>query len=66
MENDELKLLPYEVMETELGGVKVYEMAMHCRVKDTKTEWQEYLEQTPDHVTIVHDMFEKLGFDPEG
>ena len=66
MENEELKQLLYEALETELGGVKVYEMAIQCAVnEDLKTEWQEYLEQTTNHVTVVRDMFEKLGLDPE-
>jgi rubrerythrin len=53
-------------LETELGGVKVYEQAIQCAVnEDLKTEWEEYLEQTTNHVKIVRDMFEKLGLDPE-
>jgi ferritin-like metal-binding protein YciE len=66
MENEELKQLLYEALETELGGVKVYEMAIQCAVnEDLKTEWEEYLEQTTNHVEIVRDLFEKLGIDPE-
>ena len=66
MENEELKQLLYEALETEMGGVKVYEMAIQCAInEDLKTEWQEYLEQTRNHVTVVGDMFEKLGLDPE-
>ena len=41
-------------------------MAIQCAVnEDLKTEWQEYLEQTRNHVTVVGDMFEKLGLDRE-
>ena len=29
MENEELKQLLYEALETEMGGVKVYEMALN-------------------------------------
>ena len=66
MENEELNQLLYEALETELGGVKVYEQAIQCAVnEDLKTEWEEYLEQTTNHVKIVRDMFEKLGLDPE-
>ena len=66
MENEELKQLLYEALETELGGVKVYEAAIQCAVnEDLKTEWQEYLEQTTNHVEIVRDLLEKLGLDPE-
>jgi rubrerythrin len=64
--NEELNQLLYEALETELGGVKVYEQAIQCAVnEELKTEWQEYLEQTNNHVKIVRDMFEKLGLDPE-
>ena len=60
MENEELNQLLYEALETELGGVKVYEQAIQCAVnEDLKTEWEEYLEQTTNHVKIVRDMFER-------
>ena len=66
MENEELKQLLYEALETELGGVQVYKMAIRCAVnEDLKTEWQEYLEQTTNHVAVVKDLFEKLGLDPQ-
>ena len=66
MENEELKQLLYEALETELGGVKVYEKAVQCAVNaELKTEWEEYLDQTTNHVKIIRGMFEKLGLDPE-
>ena len=66
MENEELKQLVYEALETELGGVKVYETALRCAVnEELKTEWQEYLEQTTNHVEVVRHLLEKLGLDPE-
>ena len=66
MENEELKQLVYEALETELGGVKVYETAIQCAVnEELKTEWQEYLEQTTNHVEVVRDLLGKLGLDPE-
>jgi hypothetical protein len=66
MENEELKQLLYEALETELGGVKVYERAIQCAVnEELKTEWKEYLDQTTNHVKIIRGMFEKLGLDPE-
>jgi probable F420-dependent oxidoreductase len=61
MENEELNQLLYEALETELGGVKVYEQAIQCAMnEDLKTEWEEYLEQNTNHVKIVRDMFELM------
>jgi rubrerythrin len=55
-----------QALETELGGVAVYRMAVVCaRNEDLKEEWEEYLEQTQRHVEIVRDVFEALGLDPE-
>jgi rubrerythrin len=55
-----------QALETELGGVAVYRMAVLCaRNEDLKEEWEEYLEQTQRHVEIVRDVFEALGLDPE-
>jgi hypothetical protein len=66
MKNEELNQLLYEALETEMGGVQVYETAIQCAVnEDLKHEWEEYLEQTQKHEQIVRDLFGKLGLDPE-
>ena len=58
--------LLYQALETELGGVKVYETAVRCAVnEDLKNEWNEYLEQTRHHVQVLLDVFAQLGLDPE-
>ena len=55
-----------QALETELGGVAVYRMAVLCaRNEDLKEEWQEYLEQTQRHVEILRNVFEALGLDSE-
>ena len=60
----QLHELLYQALETELGGVKVYETALRCTVnKDLHAEWQEYLEQTRTHVEVVTNVFETLGLD---
>ena len=42
--------LLYQALETEQGGIKIYETALSCaQNKDLKKEWQEYLEQTRTH-----------------
>ena len=54
MNQKEMKELLYQALETEQGGVQVYETALRCVVnEDLKKEWQEYLEQTQNHVRIV-------------
>jgi hypothetical protein len=58
--------LLYQALETELGGVKVYETALRCALnEDLRKEWSEYLEQTRHHVQVVLDVFAQLGLDPE-
>ena len=55
-----------QALETELGGVAVYQMAVLCADNDDlREEWQKYLRQTERHVEIVRGMFEALGMDPE-
>jgi hypothetical protein len=52
------------MLETELGGVQVYTTAIQCAEnEDLKEEWEEYLEQTQNHVTIVQETMRKLGLD---
>lgn len=58
--------LLYQALETELGGVEVYRLAILCaRNEDLKEEWTKYLGQTERHVEIVRGIFEKLGLDAE-
>jgi rubrerythrin len=57
--------LLYQALETELGGVQVYEAAVACAVnEELEKEWREYLEQTRNHVQIVTDLLKDLGLDP--
>lgn len=64
MNKEQRNELLYQALETELGGVQVYTMAVSCAVNpDLKKEWTEYLEQTKNHVKIVETVFEKLGLD---
>lgn len=56
--------LLYQALETELGGVKVYETALRCAVNgDLRKEWSEYLEQTRTHVQVLTNVFKDLGLD---
>lgn len=56
----------YQALETELGGVKIYEKAIRCAIRDDlKSEWTEYLRQTTEHVEIARQLLTKAGFDPD-
>jgi rubrerythrin len=58
--------LLHQMLETEMGGVEVYETALECAVNDDlKKEWSEYLEQTKQHEQIVRELFDKLGLSEE-
>ena len=66
MNNQQIGELLYQALETEHGGIAVYETALKCALNDDlKEEWQEYLEQTRNHEQIVRQAMEKLGLDPE-
>jgi rubrerythrin len=65
VEEGQLNELLYQALETEIGGVQVYENAVQCAVNDElKSEWQKYLQETQKHVDIVTGVFDKLGLDP--
>ena len=66
MKREQLNELLYQALETEKGGVQVYTTAVQCAVNDElKEEWEKYLEQTRTHVSIVQDVMQQLGPDPE-
>lgn len=66
MNGRQLEELLYQMLETEMGGVKVYETAIRCAVNpDLKKEWKEYKQQTVRHEQVVRGMIEKLEFDPD-
>jgi rubrerythrin len=66
MKKEQLNQLLYEALETEMGGIQVYETALRCAVnEDLKKEWEEYLEQTQNHEQIVRGIFEKLKLDAD-
>jgi len=66
MKTEQVTELVYQALETEKGGVQIYETALKCAVNaDLKKEWEEYLEQTRRHVQVVLNVIETLGLDPE-
>jgi len=66
MENKQVQDLLYQALETELGGVEIYRMAILCaRNEELKEEWTKYGEQTERHVQILREVFDALEMDPE-
>ena len=64
MKDEQVRNLLYEALETELGGVHVYTTALRCAEnEDLKKEWEEYLEQTQNHVKVVETVLTKLDLD---
>lgn len=55
-----------QALETERGGIKIYENAIKSAVnEDLKKEWHEYLEETRSHEKVLLNVFSELGIDPE-
>jgi rubrerythrin len=66
MRNEQITELLYQAYEVEQGGVKIYETALKCVENDElREEWEEYLEQTREHVEIVRGLMEAMDLDPE-
>jgi rubrerythrin len=65
MKREQLTNLLYEALETEQGGIKIYEAAVSAASNgDLRQEWKEYLEQTRNHEKILRRVFEQLHIDP--
>src|ERR1044072_4811375 len=66
MERSQVDELVYQALETEMGGIKVYRMAVRCaQHPELKEEWEKYLEQTENHERILRGVCEALGLDAE-
>ena len=62
----QLHELLYQALETERGGVKIYETALTCaQNRDLTDEWEEYLEQTRTHEQVLLNVFQELGLNPD-
>jgi bacterioferritin (cytochrome b1) len=65
MKDAQLHELLFELLETELGGVLVYETALHCvQNPDLRHEWEEYHNQTKHHVQVAEELIRGFGLDP--
>jgi rubrerythrin len=64
--DDQLRNLLHQALETELGGVQVYEAALKCAQRDdVRKEWEEYHEQTTHHIELITGALHAFGLDPE-
>lgn len=65
MVSAQLKELLLQSLTHERGGVLVYQTALECALnEDLREEWEEYLEQTKNHVKVLGVTCEALGLDP--
>lgn len=66
MNEDQFRELMYQALQTEQGGIAVYETAIKCAVNDDlRSEWETYLDETRHHEQVVRGLFDQLGLDPE-
>lgn len=66
MNRKQIEELLYQALETELGGVQVYEAAVRCAINDElHKEWQKYGEETSHHVEVMRQVFADFGLDPK-
>jgi hypothetical protein len=64
MERKQVEELLYHSLETERGGVQIYEAAVRCAHNDDlKKEWGEYLDQTRNHEVVMRRVLDAFGLD---
>lgn len=62
----QLHELLYQALETERGGITIYETALSCaQNQGLMGEWEEYLEQTRTHEQVLLKVFKELGLKPD-
>ena len=65
MNETQLHELLFELLETELGGVLVYEAALRCvHNEDLRGEWEKYHDETKHHVELAEEIIRGFGLDP--
>ncbi|WP_354518541.1 ferritin-like domain-containing protein [Lysobacter enzymogenes] len=58
--------LLYQALETEIGGIEIYQTALECAVNDDlREEWQGYLDETRRHHQILTTVLTEMGLDPQ-
>lgn len=64
MNPERVNELLLQALETESGGIRVYETALRCaRNEQLRDEWAGYLEQTREHERIVRELLQRAGVD---
>jgi rubrerythrin len=64
MKRQQVHELLSQALETELGGVKIYDTALRCvQNDDLRKEWEKYQEQTVHHVEIVEGLLATFQVD---
>jgi rubrerythrin len=66
VKREQIEELLHQALETEHGGVKIYEAAVRCATNDDlKKEWQKYLDETRHHVEVMTSVLGAFGLDPD-
>jgi rubrerythrin len=66
MQRAQVEELLYQSLETERGGVQIYETAVQCAQNDdVKEEWTKYLDETRNHETIMLRVLDAFGLNAE-
>jgi rubrerythrin len=66
LNQEQLTDLIYQALETEMGGVLVYETALECvQNEDLKEEFEKYHEETERHVKLMREVCETLSLDTD-
>ena len=66
MKKGQISDLLYEALETELGGVKIYKMALRCAQDEAlRSDWDRFLQQTENHVRILQELCQELGLEAD-
>lgn len=64
--NAQVEELLLQALETERGGIRVYEAAIQAaQNEELREEWEGYLAETRRHEEILIEVFEQLGLDIE-
>jgi len=64
MNRKQLEELLYQSLETERGGIQIYETAVRCATNaDLRAEWTKYLEQTRNHEVVMLRVLDAFGLD---
>jgi hypothetical protein len=66
MNDQQVHELLLQGLETERGGMKIYETALRCAQRDElREEFQKYHEQTTHHVELMEGVVRAFALDPE-